>query len=728
MVNNVAKQITPVWPLEKFIACNPLHGFESMSFEEAVLQNQTAKRGVPFNENLEKINWHMIKWCGSFLDIGQGTIEMPHRDKGLYFGFLKLAPFDSTLHQNNKSTKAWLANLPEMPEQAIRLCLDKLGILIKEQEKFLQTTLSHLPGWAGYIKWISEWKNRTGKEENPVSLVDFLAVRLVLTCLLWPEAAQEEKKKRKYNPDAKKIIEKIKNKEDVYRQLLLNKLLPELNQIHLQPKRPDAQMVFCIDVRSEPFRRSIEKLGHYETLGFAGFFGLPVSLNDYDNEKKKDSCPVLLKPRFSIYEKPVAANEHCIEHRKKGKAFKNHISRVYQQLKYNFSTPFTLVESLGIWCGITMLLKSCVPLFARRLYKDFDELVCPPIQTQPVFELDLFDQEVGISLKEQTAYAEMALRLMGLTDNFAKLIIFCGHGSSTQNNPYASSLDCGACGGNQGGKNAQLLASILNKTAVRRALAENGINIPQDTEFYGAQHDTTTDEVEIYYSNVSQSIHQDILEQLRIDLKAAKRNNNLERFNQLKATAPAQKDIARRSVDWSETRPEWGLARNAAFIIAPRQLTKNINLESRCFLHSYDWRQDKEGALLETILTAPMVVAQWINTQYLFSTIDNVAYGSGSKITHNVTGKIGVMQGNASDLMHGLPLQSVMSNDDTPFHEPQRLLTIAYAPREIVSELIEKQDVLKTLFFNEWVHLVVIDPRNYLFYRLEKTNTWTLIQ
>lgn len=514
----------------------------------------------------------------------------------------------------------------------------------------------------------------------------------------------------------------------MYRQLLLNKLLPELNQIHLKPKKPDAQMVFCIDVRSEPFRRSIEKLGYYETLGFAGFFGLPVSINDYDNEKKKDSCPVLLKPRFSIYEKPVAANEHCIEHHKKGKAFKKHISRVYQQLKYNFSTPFTLVESLGVWCGITMLLKSCIPLFARRLYKDFDELICPPIQTQPVFELDLFDQEVGISLKEQTAYAEMALRLMGLTDNFAKLIIFCGHGSSTQNNPYASALDCGACGGNQGGKNAQLLASILNKTAVRRALAENGINIPQDTEFYGAQHDTTTDEVEIYYSNVSQSIHQNILEQLRIDLKAAKHNNNLGRISQLKATAPAQKDIARRSADWSETRPEWGLARNAAFIVAPRQLTKNINLEGRCFLHSYDWSQDKEGALLETILTAPMVVAQWINTQYLFSTIDNVAYGSGSKITHNVTGKIGVMQGNGSDLMHGLPLQSVMSNDDTPFHEPQRLLTIAYAPREIVSELIEKQDVLKTLFFNEWVHLVVIDPINHLFYRLEKTNTWTLIQ
>ncbi|HAT1945490.1 TPA: DUF2309 domain-containing protein, partial [Legionella pneumophila] len=504
--------------------------------------------------------------------------------------------------------------------------------------------------------------------------------------------------------------------------------LPELNKVHIKENRANAQMVFCIDVRSEPFRRCIEKLGHYETLGFAGFFGLPVSIRDYDGETIKDSCPVLLNPRFNIHEKAIAANEHCIEHHEKGKEFKNILNRVYQQLKYNFSTPFALVESLGIWCGITMLLKSCIPLFARRINKDLNEMICPSIQTQPVFELDLLDKEAGISLQEQIAYAEMALRLMGLTDNFAKLVIFCGHGSSTQNNPYASALDCGACGGNQGGKNAQLLASILNKITVRRALAENGINIPQDTLFYGAQHDTTTDEVEIYHSNVSQFIHQDILDQLRTDLNMAKHNNNLERINYLNSIDCAEKDIARRSTDWSETRPEWGLARNAAFIVAPRQLTKNINLEGRCFLHSYDWSQDKDGALLETILTAPMVVAQWINTQYLFSTIDNVAYGSGSKITHNVAGKIGVMQGNASDLMHGLPLQSVMSHDDKSFHEPQRLLTIVYAPREIISGLVEKHDILKTLFFNEWVHLVAIDPRNHLFYQLEKTNTWTLIQ
>jgi uncharacterized protein YbcC (UPF0753/DUF2309 family) len=179
-----------------------------------------------------------------------------------------------------------------------------------------------------------------------------------------------------------------------------------------------------------------------------------------------------------------------------------------------------------------------------------------------------------------------------------------------------------------------------------------------------------------------------------------------------------------RSIDWSQPRPEWGLAGNAAFIIGPRSLTKNIDLEGRCFLHSYDYAQDVECNSLNVILTAPMVVAQWINAQYLLSTMNNVAYGAGSKITKNITGKIGVMQGNASDLMTGLPLQSVYISDSEAYHEMQRLMTVVYAPRAMLDKIIAKQEILKKLFGNGWVRLTCIDPSDNQIYFLNEDIKW----
>ena len=193
IVKQISKKITPVWPIEKFIACNPLQGFESIPFEKALEEN--LKQGLVSNKKLEEVNWQMIKWCGAILDLGQGTIEMPHRDKGFYFGFLKLCALDNTLHKKSPESKSWLLSLPESPARAIDLCLKKLGVQTDRQAAFLQSTLSYLPGWAGYIQWLSEWNNGVEKEKNPASLIDFLAVRLVITCLLWPEAAQEKKKK-----------------------------------------------------------------------------------------------------------------------------------------------------------------------------------------------------------------------------------------------------------------------------------------------------------------------------------------------------------------------------------------------------------------------------------------------------------------------------------------------------------------------------------------------------
>jgi uncharacterized protein YbcC (UPF0753/DUF2309 family) len=183
-------------------------------------------------------------------------------------------------------------------------------------------------------------------------------------------------------------------------------------------------------------------------------------------------------------------------------------------------------------------------------------------------------------------------------------------------------------------------------------------------------------------------------------------------------------DVERRATDWAETRPEWALARNAGFIVADRSFTRALDLEGRCFLHSYDWQADAQGTALEVILTAPLVVAQWINTQYYFSTVDNGVFGAGSKVTHNVVGGFGVMQGNASDLMTGLPAQSVQSADGVAYHEPLRLLAVVQAPLSRVEGLIAKHRILQTLFGNGWVALLVTDPETGRFLRRNRDGSW----
>ena len=218
---------------------------------------------------------------------------------------------------------------------------------------------------------------------------------------------------------------------------------------------------------------------------------------------------------------------------------------------------------------------------------------------------------------------------------------------------------------------------------------------------------------------------------MKRDLEKARNENNIWRGQQLDKTIhnnQAQKAVAVRAQDWAEVRPEWGLANNAVFIVGPRSLTKGINFAGRSFLHSYEWKKDEDGVSLAAIMTAPMVVAQWINAQYLFSTLDNVAFGGGSKITSNITGKIGIMQGNASDLMHGLSLQSVYKSDDEAYHQPMCLTVLVYAPTTRIDPIISQNANLQKLFGNEWIHLICHDPVEKQQLKLQKDFTWVKLQ
>ncbi len=324
---------------------------------------------------------------------------------------------------------------------------------------------------------------------------------------------------------------------------------------------------------------------------------------------------------------------------------------------------------------------------------------------------------IGFSLDEQVMFVSQALSAIGLTGNFSRFVLVVGHGSQSENNPYESALDCGACGGNLGLYNARIFANMANKPAVRQRLREQGIDIPDDAWFVPALHNTTTDEVAMHDLDLLPSSHPVYLDRLQKGLVAACRLCTQERVPSLdfisSASDPgrADKQALRNAMDWSQVRPEWGLSRNAYFIIGRRAMTESVSLDGRSFLHSYDYRVDRKLRLLENILTGPLVVAQWINMEHYFSTVDNEHYGSGSKVYHNVAGRFGVMTGNLSDLRTGLPAQTVLAQGQ-PYHEPMRLITVIEAPFRRVLRAIDRVAVVRRLLVNGWIRIMIIDPES----------------
>ena len=677
----------------------------------------------------------LAKWCAAFFDQGQAASPMPHRELGLYPAVLALAGHDPDYARLTGASGArLLLTVPRDPLTAIAEGLAALAVPAGDEVEHLAGLIARMPGWAGHIRWRCDHTDPANVAGAPATMADLLALWLLLERAgalppagpapgapddVAPALAARFGLTREALAAAPAFHRVAALDEDAlgaicmtaaewsYRNALVPRLELAATTLAAGPgERAAAQLVFCIDVRSEPFRRALEAEGRYETFGYAGFFGLPIALHRVGEARRRRFLPVLLAPQHDVAEAPVPGQEEAAASLSRGLARDRHAAALFGAAKQGTATAFATAEATGPLAGLLMAGRTLGPRLLGRLARAVtpDRAAalapardcCPTDQARPAF-----------SREEQVGYAAALFRLTGMSAMTARLVALVGHGGSAVNNPYAAALDCGACGGHKGGANARLLAAMLNDPVVREGLAAQGLALPADTVFIAAEHDTTTDEVTLFDRDRVPASHAADLAALADSLARAGAANRARRAHLLGRTPP---DLLTGAVHWGEVRPEWGLAGNAAFVVGPRGWTRELDLAGRAFLHSYDWRADPDGTALTTILTAPMVVAQWISCQYLFSTLDNQRYGSGDKVTQNVLGGIGVIQGNGGDLRIGLPRQSLFTDAGAPYHVPQRLLTVVLAPLARVEAVITANDILGRLFGNGWVQLVVIDP------------------
>jgi uncharacterized protein YbcC (UPF0753/DUF2309 family) len=670
-------------------------------------------------EDLTSKHWHeffidkVSFWTAAYFDENQALWNTTAAGEDIFKAWKREGEVDrSTELIGLKNFRNTLKSLPDEPLEAAKIVLDKLDIPKKMLEAYLHTLLLKIVGWSSYIAG-KDWNNNLygGNTDN---LKSFLSILLAWELCIYESHKGQGIEELWKEYKASYITHQTEGKDDTLLNaslllqesfdLALQRQLTEKFKTH-QPtnkteKRPKAQAVFCIDVRSEVYRRSLEQVdADIETIGFAGFFGFPINYVPLAHAEGKKQCPVLIPTGLTVYE--TLKHTENVDTAVKKRKGKHQVAKNWKLFKSGAISSFGFVSPLGL-------------SFLPKLLSDSFGLT-RPTEDPNKDGLNKWlrdDRDIDIShvpLKDKINMAASALTAMGLSEKMAPLVLITGHGSTSVNNPHATGLDCGACGGHSGEINAMTAEKILNDRAVRSGLMEKDIFIPIDTHFIACLHDTTTDEIRLIGESNIPNTHTAAINEIKRSLKTASLAARLERGDRMNIEAGnIEASIIKRSKDWSQVRPEYGLAGCHSFIIAPRERTTGMDLGGKSFLHSYEWEKDTEFKILETIMTAPMVVTSWINLQYFASTVDNDMLGAGNKTLHNVSGGIGVIEGAAGDLRIGLPFQSIHDGEKYQ-HLPQRLNVIIEAPMDEITKIVQKHEMLKNLCDNEWITLLLLN-------------------
>lgn len=654
----------------------------------------------------------------SYLDQGIATWKFPVHKKGFLSSVRELER--NSFGSFFKTEKA--RNLFMNESSSIELVL---GLLIGDEqlyERYLFDQQFAHPGWSGMVCTI---------EQHPHTLLDHKHItlkELVFLELLLELDALEKHHKGQWKPLADIISEKPKTLfekmvktekqwaleifQTAFEWTYYDDVLFGLHERAKQPihqSKQSFQAMFCIDDRECSIRRHLETLDpDCQTFGTPGFFGVEFYFQPDQGKFYTKLCPAPMTPQFLIKE------SGSLERREK--------DNVIHQRSHSLMKGWLISNTLGFWSAMRLFLNIFRPSFSPAMatsLRHMDKVAKLSIEHPATGGVEN-GLQIGFKINEMADRVEKLLVSIGLTKDFAPLVYVVGHGSSSVNNPHFSAYDCGACSGRPGSVNARVLCFMANHPAVRQILAQRGIQIPEKTRFVGALHDTTRDDIVFFdedgLGETGLRLHLEYADVFRraLDNNARERSRRLASIDTGDSAEIVHEKIRRRSVSLFEPRPELNHATNALCIVGRRALTRNLFLDRRSFLNSYDYQIDPNGDALYGILKAAAPVCGGINLEYFFSRVDNGKMGAGSKLPHNVMGLIGVANGTDGDLRPGLPSQMI------EVHDPVRLLMIVEQVPELLDRVIRRDSATFEWFINDWVKLVAIHPETGKFYRFHQ--------
>lgn len=693
-INCLYQRIPPVWPLNAGIAVNPWHFSSNENIEGTLAYWQTFSRANTLPHDLHhSMSSGQLKKVLSVVEFyDKSALTTLNQALFDFYGAQvvnenKLSLYDRW-YRNNPAIIATLKSKIDKGIPHISSCyLSTLqGLLNFIQpatiEPLLFNLLTQCFGFASYLAYKSQ--------RNLHIIGELICIRLCYEChyiithdldlKLWKQHyLQANVILTKNQRLIKKALKQLEAKEKIYQQSIARHLTFKTDVSHQQVK---AQAIFCIDPRSERIRRHLEQAHpSIKTHGVAGFFSIPLSVG-FTGSKKTLSClPAILSSNLHATLKPTKGVESQLT------------KNIKKTISHHPFLQFQFIEMTGLTDGLALLKAT----FSRKKTSS---------KVQVIEALEVANKFTdNVKTNELVNLAESFLRSTSITDFTDDIYIF-GHQSDGDNNAEIAHLQCGACGGQSGAYNATVVCEILNSTEIRKGLVSRGLSLPETTQFIPGVHETVTDNL-FLTSDTIDAKHKDIQASFITASSVARKEKEASLPSRQFSKSTNQR-ATERSTHLSFVRTEWGLARNASFIIGPRTLTQAASLEARTFLHDYDHHLDKDGSLLQSIFQGPVLVTSWINLQYYASTVDNQVFGSGNKVTQQVIlNGDAIIQGDGGDIRFGLSEQSVF-NASTPYHEPLRLSVFIAAPQKVIEEALSKAPEILQLFNNGWLNLLQI--------------------